>query len=148
MRQLLIYSILLLVFISTSCKSTKKVSKEPEIAPDICESIIFTDKQYNNVKSDYYSVDTLFIDNNCLNIWVTYSGGCGDAKFKLIYNNKVLQSMPPKTNLFLQFTDNDNCRAEVQQKLYYNLSFFEEHAENGGISLRLSDIGKTVLYKK
>ncbi len=59
-----------------------------------------------------------------------------------------MESMPPKANLLLQFKDEDNCRAVVQQKLYYDISFFEEYASNEGINIRLAGIGKPVLFKK
>lgn len=142
--------IIILIFVSfQSCKSTIKTSQQKADEPNItCEAILFTEDAYTELETDYYQVDSVFITGSCLNIWVTYSGGCGDSEFKLYYNNLIMQSMPPKANLLLQFTDNDNCRAVVQQKLYYDISFFDEYAENEGINLRLAGIGKPVTYKK
>ncbi len=143
----LLYIILLAVLIS-SCGQSKKITSNEKPILEPCEPITFTDDQFRDIESDYYSLDSLFIDNNCLNIWVSYGGGCGDSEFTLLYNNKVMKSMPPKTNLMLKFTDNDNCRAIVQQKLYYDLSFFDDYAKSGGINLRLVGLDSSVLYKK
>lgn len=139
--------ILVLFFLATSCNTSKKVTTDHSTDPEPCEAIIFTKEAYNNIETDYYTIDSLFIENNCLNIWVSYSGGCGDAEFTLLYNNRIMESFPPKTSLMLQFKDMDDCRAIVQQKLYYNLSFFDDYAKDSGISLRLTGIGKSVLYK-
>ena len=108
----------------------------------------FTDQPFTEIETDYYQVDSVFITGNCLNIWATYSGGCGDSEFTLFYNNLIMESMPPKANLMLKFSDQDNCRAIVQQKLTYNISFFDDYAKEDGIRLRLAGVGKTVLYKK
>lgn len=140
--------ITILAITITSCKPGKKINESQKSSPEPCEPITFTNDLYENIETDYYSVDSIFIDNNCLNIWVNYSGGCGDSEFKLLYNNKIMKSMPPQTNLMLHFTDNDNCRALVQQKLYYDLSFFEEYANNGGIKLRMMGINSTIMYTK
>lgn len=142
-----ILSLIIVVLLLVSCGASKKTTKEDNIKPEPCESITFTDKPYSEIESDYYSVDSLFIDNGCLNIWVTYSGGCGDAEFTFYYNDRVMQSSPPKTNFMLHLRDDDNCRAMVQQKLYYDLSFFNDYRENEGINLRMTGIGKSILFK-
>ncbi len=137
--------VLLTMLISSACNIAKKVNVNND--PDICESMTYTNQQFSEITSDYYTLDSVFIVNNCLNIWVSYSGGCGDSDFKLFYTNKVIKSKIPKTNILLQLTDNDDCRAIVQQKLFYNLSFFEEYAEGEGITIQLSGIGKSVIFK-
>ncbi len=133
-----------------SCKSTIKSSQKKAVdnSVETCEAISFTELSYTELETDYYQVDSVFIIDNCLNIWVSYSGGCGDSEFNLYFNNLIMESMPPKANLLLQFKDEDNCRAVVQQKLYYDISFFEEYASNEGINIRLAGIGKPVLFKK
>ena len=142
---------LILIFISItlllSCRSVKKTAATEDVTNDVCESMTYTVQQFSDIDSDYYSLDSIFVVNNCLNIWVSYSGGCGDAEFSLYYTNKVMESIPPKSNLLLQLIDNDDCRAIVQQKLFYNLNFFEEYAKKDGITLRFAGIGESVFYK-
>lgn len=138
----LVFSI---VFIS-SCNTSKKVSQTGDGIVDICESMTFNNRPVNNISTDYYTIDSLFITDNCLNIWVSYSGGCGDSEFKLLYSNKILESIPPKTSLLLHLTDNDPCRAIVQQKLFFNLNFFEEYADKDGIILKLAGTEQYIIY--
>lgn len=148
MKLLINIIILTTVFLVSSCHSSKKTTKTIEEADDICESMTYNSNAVNNISTDYYTIDTVFINNNCLNIWVSYSGGCGDSDFKLYYSNRVKESMPPKTSLKLQLFDNDPCRAIVQQKLFYNLSFFDDYADGEGILLQLSGTEKSVMYRK
>ena len=140
--------IVLIFAILASCNSSKKVSAVDDNIIDVCESMTFSDQFFDKVPSDYYSLDTMFLVDNCLVIWVSYSGGCGDANFKLLYSDKIIKTTPPRINLMLQLSDDDDCRAIVQQKLFYDVSFFEDYAEETGINLRLTGIGNTVFYKK
>ncbi|MAZ92817.1 MAG: hypothetical protein P8N48_06260 [Bacteroidales bacterium] len=129
-----------------SCGVSNKSANKNIPAKEYCEFLNFTNAQYSDLESDYYTIDSLFIDNDCLNVWVSYSGGCGNSEFKLFYNDLLMNSMPPKVNLLLQLDDDDNCRAIVQQKLYFNLSFFTEYANNGGIVLRMAGTDASVTY--
>lgn len=143
-----IISLVIVIVTISACNTSKKVTQTEDGEEDICESMTYNNNPVNKISTDYYTIDSLFITDNCLNIWVSYSGGCGNSEFKLFYNNKIMQSMPPKTNLLLQLTDNDPCRAIVQQKLYFNLNFFEEHANKDGIVLKLVGTDLSILYKK
>lgn len=148
MKWVSIISLVFVIVLSSSCNATKKATKIGDGLEDICESMTFNNRPVNKISTDYYSIDTLFIIDNCLNIWVSFSGGCGAFEFKLFYSNKVMESMPPKTSLLLQLTDNDPCRAIIQQKLFFNLSFFDEYANKNGIMLKIAGTDFSVLYKR
>ena len=148
MKHVLILIFAFSIILINSCNTSKKAAQTKNIVEDICESMTYNENPVDNISTDYYSIDSLFITNDCLNIWVSYGGGCGDADFKLFYSNRVMTSMPPKTNLLLQLTDNDPCRAIVQQKLFFNLSFFEEDANKDGILLNLVGSKKSIMYKR
>ncbi len=144
---MLILSIVLLAILTGSCKTSKKTVQNKDDADDICQSMTYNESPIDKISTDYYSIDSLFIKDDCLNIWVSYGGGCGDADFKLYYSGRVMKSMPPQTSLLLQLIDNDPCRAIVQQKLFFNLSFFEEDASKSGILLNLVNSEKSIMYK-
>ncbi|MFK5856693.1 MAG: hypothetical protein QM503_11225 [Bacteroidota bacterium] len=146
MRYLIVIATLI-IFLS-SCNVSKKIEKQADTSADICESMTYNSMPVDKIATDYYSIDTIFIVDNCLNIWVSYSGGCGNSDFILYYTDRIKESMPPKTTLRLQLTDDDPCRAIVQQKLFYNLSYFEDYAEKNGILFKLAGSEKSILYKK
>ncbi|MBC8320790.1 MAG: hypothetical protein H8E34_08715 [Bacteroidetes bacterium] len=147
MRFISLLILALTTILLSSCKTPKITADAKENLIDFCESMSFTNQPLNNITTDYYTIDTLFITNNCLNLWVSYSGGCGDADFKLYYTNWVIESIPPKTSILLQLIDNDPCRAIVQQKLFFNLSFFDEYSNKEGIVLNLAVRDRSLLFK-
>jgi hypothetical protein len=99
-------------------------------------------------KGDYYTLDSLAVSGDCLNVYVTYDGGCGTADAKLYYTNRVMESFPPKTVLYFCFADNDACRSMIQKSFSFDLTPFSQKASSGGIWLKIAGTGKKVLYKK
>lgn len=148
MRNFLFTIFTLTIILLASCNTSKKVANKIDSTDNFCEAMTFNSTTVDNISTDYYSIDSLFIEKDCLNIWVSYSGGCGDSDFKLYFSNIVNQSAIPETRLLLQLIDNDPCKAIVQQKLYYNLSFFDEYKINNGILLELSGTNKSVMYSR
>ena len=146
MKNFLFTIFTLTIILLASCNTSKKVANNIDSTDNFCEAMTFNSTTVDNISTDYYSIDTLFIENDCLNIWVSYSGGCGDSDFKLYFSNIVNHSDIPRTSLLLQLINNDPCQAIVQQKLYYNLSFFDEYKLNTGILLELSGTDKSVMY--
>ncbi|MCF6170745.1 MAG: hypothetical protein L3J66_07210 [Bacteroidales bacterium] len=145
MNKLVFLFALLFLF---SCHAQKEVAKQQNKKAEVaCKPMLLLTEEVNATASDFFDLDSLAVTNNCLEAFVTYSGGCGGAAFELYYTNKVMHSMPPQTTLFLHFKDDDPCRSIVQDTLYFDLSVFTELASSGGIWLRLKDSDKRVLLK-
>ena len=147
MKHIFILIFAISIILISSCNTSKKATRIKDATEDICQSMTYNESPIDKISTDYYSIDSLFITDDCLNIWVSYGGGCGDADFKLYYSGRVMKSMPPQTSLLLQLIDNDPCRAIVQQKLFFNLSFFEEDASKSGILLNLVNSERSIMYK-
>ena len=124
-----------------SCSTVKKPAKGKKIP---CKELQPLETTF---KTDPFTLDTVWIDKNCLNLIVRYDGGCGTAECGLYYTNKVLESYPPKTALWIKFTDNDPCRSMVKKHFRFKLTPFKNYAENGGILFSVTDTDKRVLYK-
>ncbi len=144
MKKLIFISVLLFLF---SCHIHKESTKQNKKSKVACKSMLLLTEEVNAKESDLFDLDSLAISNNCLEVFVSYSGGCGEADFSLYHTNMVMHSMPPQTVLFLNFKDEDPCRAIIQDTLYFNLSNFDELASSGGIWLKLRDYDRRVLYK-
>jgi hypothetical protein len=78
---------------------------------------------------------------------VSYGGGCGEADFDLYLSNRIMESMPPKTLLYLTFNDQDPCRSIVKKKLKFSLKPLKKFADRGGIYLKIAGTEKSVLYQ-
>jgi hypothetical protein len=142
MKPILYLSALLFLF---SCHAQKEVGKhqKPKVS---CKPMVLLTEEANATESDPYQLDSLAVIDDCLEVFVSYSGGCGGAAFELYYTNRVMQSMPPQSVLHLHFKDEDPCRSIVRDTLYFDLSNFKELAKSGGIWLRLKDSDKRALY--
>jgi len=145
MNKILFLFVLLFLF---SCHVQKEATKQKNIDSEVaCNPMLLLTEEVNTKDSDFFDLDSLAVTKNCLEVFVSYSGGCGEADFSLYHTNMVMHSMPPQTVLFLNFKDDDPCRSIVRDTLYFELSSFKEMASSGGIWLRLRDSDRRVLYK-
>jgi len=144
MNKFLFFFALFFLFSCHTQKGANKQNKKSEVA---CKPMLILTDEVNSKESDVFGLDSLAIASNCLEVFVSYGGGCGEAVFELYCTNKVMHSMPPQTVLFLDFKDEDPCRSIIPDTLYFDLLPFHELASSGGIWLKFRDSDKKVLYK-
>lgn len=138
--------ILSIILIAAACGTNKEAAKTDQ-NKTTCQEMILLEVPLDSLRFDHYTIDSLTIKDHCLEILVSYGGGCGDAKFDLYLSDRVMESMPPKTVLYLTFDDKDPCRSIVQNKLRYNLKPLKKFADRGGIYLKIAGTEKSVLYQ-
>jgi len=131
--------IIVLGITAWSCKGTKKITESNGNPNDSANEIVLSDKPLDSLKTDYFSIDSVSIDNQILFVYVNYSGGCGDVKFEMFYTPQLMTVMPHRRNLALKLTDNDPCREIIQKKLVYDLSVFNKEAETGGVIISINN---------
>jgi hypothetical protein len=140
----------LLLFFAGSCRSKKPVAADEQPATtklgNICKPMLLEEEPILPASSDIFDIDTAWISNTCMHIAVSYGGGCGTVDFQLIYNMRIMQSYPPKTHLFLSFTDEDPCRAIVRDTLLFDLGPFESQARAGGLYLNLGNYQHSLMF--
>jgi hypothetical protein len=89
-------------------------------------------------------------DDAVLVLDVTYSGGCVDHGFTMVWDGNVMESYPPQINLFLFHDFNDDpCDGLVDEKLYFDFDFDapiiahirngESYADEDTITVEFSD---------
>jgi NigD-like C-terminal beta sandwich domain len=72
---------------------------------------------------------------DCLEMKVTYSGGCKPHQFQLVWNGAHAESMPPQINLELVHNNgDDHCRELKSEKLSFDLK-----------SARYSGVGQVIV---
>ncbi|RLD33454.1 MAG: hypothetical protein DRI72_05010 [Bacteroidetes bacterium] len=140
----IIASLALIITIS-ECKSTKKVTEDDATEKAVAQKITLYDKPFEDLKSDYFNIDSMAVENQTLAVFVSYGGGCGEVDFNMYYKPQMMAVMPHKSNLFLTLTDNDPCRSVVSEKLLFDLSVFNKEAKSGGVILNLN--GKELRYQ-
>lgn len=136
----------LAVFFLAACTTKKEIAKTDQ-NQIVCSEMVLLEKPLDSLRFDHYSIDSLTIKDHCLEIMVSYGGGCGEANFDLYLSDRIMESMPPKTILYLTFEDNDPCRSIVKKKLKYSLKPLKKFADRGGIHLKIAGTERSVLYQ-
>jgi len=68
------------------------------------------------------------LDEATVKLDVRYGGGCEMHDFYLVWNERVLESQPPKVWITLKHDNhNDSCEALERKTLYIDLSYFDTH---------------------
>ncbi len=105
-------------------------STEPKINFD--ENVILVEAiNVDEWANDPVKIDSASIINDILLLKVQYSGGCKEHFFKLIISNRIEESNPPQTTLFLSHNSNgDTCEALINEELSFNLIEYKEYLQN------------------
>lgn len=132
--------LLLLLVGVFSCSS----NHEPQ---NICNfKTIISKKQYTNLKSDSFKINSLSINDNCLTINFTSSGCSGDSwGVSLIDSEAILESNPAQRNLKLILKNNEACLAIVTKELTFDISNLQTKSNN--VILNISNYNQSILYK-
>lgn len=148
-KGLLFLAILSLVF--SACRSGQKATgSENESQTSLktdCAPLLLSEVPFHELESDYFELLSARIEDDCLQLIVSYSGGCGSVDFSLYRTQQIMKSMPPQTNIFLSLTDNDPCRELIQDTLWFDLRPYTSYAGSGGIVLKLQQQDEGLLYK-
>lgn len=135
----------------SACRSNQKATgSENESQPSLkaeCAPLLLSEIPIRELESDYFELLSARIEDDCLQLVVSYSGGCGSVDFSLHRTQQVMKSMPPQTNIFLSLIDNDPCRELIQDTLWFDLQPYASYAGSGGIVLKLHQQGEDLLYK-
>lgn len=145
MKYLILFVVVFALLVN-SCSSSKKTAISEQSNENDAVELLSLMGSADSLQQDAFELDSLKIVGDELEVYVNYSGGCGEANFQLYYTQLMLNSYPPQTSLHLAFTDEDPCRAIEFKKLTFGLKPFREFAENGGIWLRIAGFDQQVLY--
>jgi hypothetical protein len=97
------------------------------------------------LKDDFFTIDNAEIMGQRLKVNVTYSGGCGNAEFRAVWNGMAMKSMPPKVNLKLYLDDSDNCEALISKQIIIDLSKFKQVSADR-VLIRLAGKDEPMMY--
>jgi len=117
--------LLLLVFLA--CNSSKKPADDAAVTAVECVPMI-EDRAVAAGTSDPYEIKDARISENCLEVDVSYGGGCGEEEFRLVWDGKVKKTDPPGATLKLLFKDEDRCKKLVMTTLRFDISGLQKMA--------------------
>lgn len=134
------------MLIQGSCKPKEKLNKSDDICVPILIDANFMDK--NGVGKNVM-VQGASIKGDCLTLEVAHGGGCPtrDDKYTLVWDKKILKSMPPQVILKLHLDSEDNCKAMVRRTLTYDIAALQEANPRGQVMVRIRNYDGRLSYE-
>ena len=122
---------------------------EPEKSNEgLCEKIdIYDTLDLKVLKSDPFHLMKVSLEDACIKFNVSYGSGCGTAKFRLITDNRITESMRPIMDVYLTLNDDDDCEAIKSLWVNFDLSEFLPFATSHGLQVRILNNDSIVLLK-
>lgn len=136
------------IFLFWGCR-TVKTGNSPEnqsLKSDGCQALKLVETLETTPSGDLFAIEELKISDNCLQVMVSYSGGCGETSFDLLTTGPQQTTYPPEMNIGVVFHDNDPCRSVVVDTLFVDLVPYESLARAGGLLIRIKSTDKKVMY--
>ena len=112
-----------------------------------CQALLVDAQAFEAAITDPFSIQQVSIEGDCLQVQVSYGGGCKPVAFTLITDGKVAYSLPPQAWLFLSLEDKDDCEAAIMEEISFDLSEFKIPREDPGkILLHLAGWEEVIEY--
>lgn len=112
-----------------------------------CGSLTIIENFNDEIFLDNFDIQNVTITEDCINISLRYSGGCGYVNCQLITNNFIIETNPPKVYLEFKFEDYDYCKAIRHKNVSFDISSFKEYAQSTGIIIMLKNTEYRLIYK-
>jgi hypothetical protein len=76
---------------------------------------------------DNFELENISVSGDYLLLSVSYSGGCQNHEFNVLWNGKVIKTSPPQVDLYLYHDSNDDlCEAKIYTTFALKLSNFNQ----------------------
>jgi hypothetical protein len=140
-----LFSLLLLssLLLFTACE------EEPPATDDPLACIIPTFSQANflTASRDPFQFQSAAINEDCLEIVVSYGGGCGEVDWNLVFSNNLQTTNDVTfTDAVLSLKDDDTCEALITDTLGYDLIPLQD-SNYASIVIKLEGYSSELLYQ-
>ncbi|MFK8037586.1 MAG: hypothetical protein AB8B74_04800 [Crocinitomicaceae bacterium] len=97
--------------------------------------------------SESYKIIAAKLDENILQLDISYNGGCKEHEFELVGSAFIMESLPPKRGIQLYHHKNDDdCRELINKRLFFDISDFSHDGKE--IILNLQYYPEGIRYTK
>jgi hypothetical protein len=124
MRLLLILSII--TFLASACQK----DSNNDVNDNCPEKAIVSESQYNREIQNPYTIENAYVEDQCLFIEISHSGGCAELTYILADAGNVAESYPVQRWIKLQVDGLDPCDGIVQKVLSFDLTPIQADGEN------------------
>lgn len=140
MNKILILLILGIALFSCSSDDTNEKQNNCDL-----KTIISTE-DYIKAPSNFLTINSLEINNNCLKVNFS-AGGCnGDTwEVKLIDSGEILESGIPQRNVRLSLKNEELCEAYITKELTFDISNLKVNGNK--VQLNIENSVESILYE-
>lgn len=123
----------------------KSISTNPDNTNSNCDSTVIIDADmYESAESDGFSINSIEMVDDCLEINFGASGCAIESKdVKLIDSGLIIESEPKQRNLFFDFTTNGDCLTYLTETISFDISALKEANEE--VLLNITNFDKQIL---
>jgi hypothetical protein len=126
MKAYKLFFIVVLLSATISCKKEKTDPKSQNSSSIVLKesAIEYSAALFDpfSVKSDPFTLDSLIVQGDKVEVTVSYPGGCAQHSFEIIWNEAVTNSNPPGINLaVIHDANGDSCEAYITEVITFNL---------------------------
>ncbi len=154
LRHNTIISLLVVLFLLiNSCCSHKKttninnVNTANDIESDNGIINLTIDEMYQPPNTLDYKIIYASINDSILNVEVSYTGGCGNHSWKLMWTGMYFKSLPMKVPLTIQHdANNETCDKIISKKLKYNINAINPGGKNEKVIVLLKGYEGSLEY--
>jgi len=138
-----VFAVMVIINISCKCQKSNK-GKLPE--NNEVKAVLKTDKNFKpDGKPADYTIDTAYVIDNNLIIITSYTGGCGQHSFDLVWTGVFYKSLPAKAPLqLIHKSTNENCKDAKKYTLICDISGLKQPKNK--LILLLSGYNKSNLF--
>ena len=112
-----IFFLLFLLGASFGCKTP-----EPVIEAQCDKIAIVSNSELRDAPRDPFTLKSIKVEDDCLEITLEYGGGCGEVDFQLIASEDLDDSLPQQRAVILSLKDEDPCRAINTETISFDLT--------------------------
>ena len=144
MKVTILFNLLIICFLSCENNNTNDDTNVSDSNLTNSNQIRIEEDLFNNIYSGY-AINGVSLNENTLQLSISYSGGCGDFEYDLVTNGLYLESSPPQLYIKLAFAEEDDCEAWITENLSFNLRPIH-YTSSGTIILHLEDWNESISY--
>lgn len=147
-RSLLFMILTLNLFVLFGCVTGKhaQVVEERSVNKTDCQHLQAIADFSALAEGDPFAVESMKIHDHCLQLIISYGGGCGKTSFEAYTTGIQNNTFPPELVVGVDFHDEDPCRSIVRDTLSVDLNPYVGVARSGGLSIQLINTDHRVIF--
>jgi hypothetical protein len=110
------------------------------------KNVLISQALFNNAPNDYFTINNLSIEGDCLKINFGASGCDGSSwKIQLIDSEQILESFPPQRIIKFSLDNKEACEAFFTKEISFDISKLQ--VDGGKVYLNIANTEHQILYE-